>query len=1456
MQPDRFGRLIVVVVAVLWAGSEIVVGQQQHYHVERAVFPCSGLNRGLAFDGQHFWVGEFGGWVRCYDRDGQRLPQRDLGGGSVQYLGHGVAVGDGFIATGARDFVALLPVAGGPMRRIVPPVKGSVCAVACTGKTLWCMNYQSPEIFEMDLDGRLLRRFTTAQRSSSSSCDIAADGDGHLYVIAGVDEENPSVLEYAPDGSLIGSHRLAARATSVAIDPQDPKKTLYTVSFQGPPIVYAYGLSDKEPKSWGLPKLPRSRRYQPDGTDFVITNGERRFNRPLYGSNTAFYVHGGDLPEFLLSLPGKGGTLRLGIATAAAAKWLPAADQVVARYRGGAMRYEIRDALLDDGRLELDVVPMGEAEGAVLRIRTSEDASRVDLVWAFGGASGFNQLNLDTCGYCPEAVCLLTPADCTDNRFTLTESGFELLAPCHKSRPVAGTMPPDSKLKIADADKLDSPRELLASEAGQRPMLVGRRAMEPGKPLFLTLQWLRQGDTALAPDALPAAFEAAEKHRQDVVQRVRVRAPEPLLEAAAAAICSAGDGLWDPPTYSHGGVRWHYPYLGWRSAYIANNFGWHDRARTHFRAFAQVQLKEPATAKPHADPACDLARQAADSVLYSRGYIPVHPTKDARGPYDMQQVYIDQLMWHLLWTGNVEFAREMWPVIVDHLDWERRCFDPDGDGLYENYANTLISDAHHYSGGACTQASAYNYRAFRMAARLARLIGREAEPFEREADKIQQAMNRVLWMPQDGWYAEYRDLLGLQQLHPSAELPSIYHPIDSDVPDLFQAWQMLRYVDTQIEHVPIEGAAATIWTSNWVPWIWSVRDILGSEVAHTALANWQAGRRGKAWQLYRGALLDAMLYSSVPGACQGTSIHSGRNAGVASDFSCSVAMFGRTLVEGLFGITPDALAGELLIRPGLPAEWNSASIDTPDAGYTYAYSEGVESFDVRSRFGRPMRLRLQVPARAVGVASVTANGQPAEWKCLSRVGEPAIEIAVSETDAAQVRIRWQGDKPAAVQCPAIVGSGEPFTVDVGPAQLEEVKDPQGALKDVVPQSTSLRATAAGRLGHRTIFARVRQGQLSWWQPVTFEIRPPLEISEATVDRTAGQVGFTLHNHTDRAISGPVQAACGTACQSLRLELAARSQAALRLAASNLVPGTNPIVLALDEGSARPEGVRPSHNRSRSRETSDQAGPPRILTNSATGTPSSSEPWTVRGAVVDWRPPDDQQHLDFECLDLKPAFNDRVTQIFKNEYRSPRSPYCSLQMPLHGFGDWCYGGRVPEPNIDDAMLRQAAGPPGRFVSPQGIPLTTPGPGQEPNVVFTSQWDNYPNEATIALAGRASHAWFLVAGSTHPMHSQLDNGEIVIAYQDGGSQRLPLHNPTTWWPIERDYQLEIDGFCISGPHPPRIDLGAGRATLLDLPLAVERPLKSLTVRCLANEVVVGLMSVTLLRPDSERAVPTER
>jgi hypothetical protein len=124
---------------------------------------------------------------------------------------------------------------------------------------------------------------------------------------------------------------------------------------------------------------------------------------------------------------------------------------------------------------------------------------------------------------------------------------------------------------------------------------------------------------------------------------------------------------------------------------------------------------------------------------------------------------------------------------------------------------------------------------------------------------------------------------------------------------------------------------------------------------------------------------------------------------------------------------------------------------------------------------------------------------------------------------------------------------------------------------------------------------------------------------------------------------------------------------------------------------------------------------------------------------------------------------------------------------------------------------------------------------------------------------------MAGSTNFMQSRMDNGEIVVRYTDGTSARLALRNPETWWPIEQDYFIDDYQFPVDAPLPPRIDLktgqirvldlatfkGKGRdvsggaATVLDLPLDPTRQLQSLTLRTIANDAVIGLMSVTLQR-----------
>ena len=141
----------------------------------------------------------------------------------------------------------------------------------------------------------------------------------------------------------------------------------------------------------------------------------------------------------------------------------------------------------------------------------------------------------------------------------------------------------------------------------------------------------------------------------------------------------------------------------------------------------------------------------------------------------------------------------------------------------------------------------------------------------------------------------------------------------------------------------------------------------------------------------------------------------------------------------------------------------------------------------------------------------------------------------------------------------------------------------------------------------------------------------------------------------------------------------------------------------------------------------------------------------------------------------------------------------------------------------------------------------------------------HQYTVPLTGKASRACLLMAGSANPMQCRFDNGEVVATYTDGSTERLVLREPTTWWPIEQDYFVDKFAFTRPEPMPPRVDLktGAvrvltpadcraknriipgGAGTVLDLPLNPGKELKSLTLRTFSNELVIGLMAVTLAR-----------
>lgn len=1093
-------------------------------------------------------------------------------------------------------------------------------------------------------------------------------------------------------------------------------------------------------------RIPRPLRYEPRGQAFVIHNGAERFNRPLYGGNTAFRVDGGDQPEFVLYLPGRGGNLRFALRKSGVTRWLHEAADITSAYSPGELSHEIRDPLLGpQAELRISALAYADTEGLILQVSSRGIAPGVELLWAFGGVNGERGRRDGDIG--TETVPISAwfqpqPEFAADNRIEVSGAGrFELEA---TAATLVGVTSQPVRMQIANADHWDRLAELfMALDDSRRaktpkPLVVGTLPLQE-PPVYLSIQRVGSNDDAnkeldvydavtakrSQPDApairsnlarefaaasLAVRFQATREHFSALRTRVAVDTPDPFLNAAVGALNVAADALWDEPQQAimHGAIAWRAKLLGWRGPYALDALGWHERARANFSYWFGRQNTDPIPEKlPPADESSNLARNEAG--LHSNGDM-------ANAHYDMNAVFIDALFRHFAWTGDLEFARQSWPVIERHLAWERRLFRRKfaaASGkrdlpLYEAYAQIWASDDLQYGGGGVTYASAYNSYHNRMAARLAKLLGHDAKLYQEEADAIGAAMRQHLWKEDEGAFAEYKDLLGRQLVHPSAGLWSFYHTMDSGVPTPREAWSMASAIERSNPRLPVIGAGVPtdrrhemFATTDWMPYSWSINNVVMGENLHTALGFWQAGRADAAYVLTKSSLLASMYMGISPGNVGSMNYLDVYRREAQRDFADGAGVMSRAVVEGLFGVRPDALSGVLEVQPGLPSDWLQASLKHPDLTLAFARQGKVDRWTLRQLTDRRFTsLKLRVPATHEQLARVTVDRRPARWQAdPESVGRPLLEIVapIAANEPMIVELEW---------------SGAPLN-----------------LKDVP--------------GNR--FKRTRRGAFTWWQP------------------------------------------------SLETRIA--------------------------------------------------------------GEPSPTTPYERTG------------NPRLQPIDLSAHFNDRVTEIFRRgKYRTPRSPYVSLALPAQGIGAWA-GHVNAMANVDDSGVRRmAAASNGHLSLPDGVAFMTPGEPSAANVIFTSQWDNYPREAAIPLCGRASHAHLLMAGSTNHMQSRLDNGEIVVAYADGTSTRFTLRNPSTWWPIEQDYLTDNYQFPLRAPRPTRIDLKTGQvrtgaaepaspggaidggaATVLDFPLETNRALQSLTVRALANDVVIGLMAVTLVRKD---------
>ncbi len=966
--------------------------------------------------------------------------------------------------------------------------------------------------------------------------------------------------------------------------------------------------------------VQRKANYYPDGQAFVCVNGNNRYTRALYGSIDEWRLETSDRPIFAIFKKNSNRNIRFRVKYEGQTLQLDSAEYCEARYEAGRRDYLLKDKRWGKGVLRLSVLAYPKTPGAI---------------WKF------------------------------------TAEGFKTQA-MPKIEGLICETKVDKFFRFGDIGKFDGPSAFDAPAQPKQLSTVSSTFLD-GNTLYFSVDSVALS-TGKAK-TLSQRYEVAEKWRSDLSSTVSFTTPDPYLNNLGGALVMATDGAWDGQIWLHGAIGWRMALTGWRGAYAGDFLGMFDRQRIHFDAYAKSQVTDVPVTLPHLmDAGHGLSRGAYKwgTPMYSTGYICRNPKNNKQfHHYDMNLIYIDELLWHFQFDADTAYMRKMWPVIKRHLAWEKNTWDPDNDGLYDAYCCIWASDALQYNSGAVTHSSAYNYRSNMLAARIARILGENPKPYEEEANKILNAMNACLWLDKEGHWAEYQDFMGLKRLHKDAAVWSIYTPIDCGAGTAEQNYRATRYIDSKIPHLPFSfngKTYRTISTTNWSPYEWSLNNVAMSEVMHTILAYYQVGRVEEAYRLLKANVLDFMYLGTSPANFGQLSSLDKVMGESYRDFTDVMGTTSRAMVEGLYGITPEALEGRCVIRPGFPAAWDSASVHTPYMDYVYHKKDGKVILDVTQNFKRPLKI------------VVRQNIGQGKWKDTEFTAEKVqhIELPV---------ISYQEEAPA-----------------------ESVQ---------------------------------------------------MEASKGT--------GF-----------------------------------------------------------------------------------------------------------------DELMEKNCRMVNMDANFNSNVTDIFRNKYKTPRSPYTTLCVPTQGVGDWCSTKRTA--NIDDAKLRSLVKN-GVFEAKlkkseasavfASLPFRTPAEGK--NIAYTSLWDNYPDSITVALKGKASHAYLMLAGSTNPMQSGMDNGVVIVKYTDGSTDSLMLHSPSNWVPIEQDYMEDVVAFPIPELRPYRVGLKSGvvsrhlfkdshaplydkasdipaykqpqahidggAATLLDMPLNPKKKLRSLTLRTLSNEVVIGLMGVTL-------------
>ena len=847
-----------------------------------------------------------------------------------------------------------------------------------------------------------------------------------------------------------------------------------------------------------LSLLAQPLRYTAEKGTIIGKNTGRYNNRPLYINNTNAFILTGDQPVArLVKDEYVYGTFMLAIERNGKCKWMQQCDQVTSIYQPGRMSWEITDAAFPGLKVMLEILPMATSTGMAVSAKSEGAMNGDQLVWAFGGAQWRKGQNLswklDVMGQ-PELLKWgFVPEESRNNKIENAAKTFfvslvdsstshNLLYPDFQfpQFTVAGSCNSEKLADIGEASEWSNAEAFKTSTPKNLPVLKGTIPLEKGKTIFWAFEASTQvGNPDLSRIIDPEnAFEKGLIRAKSFQQRLKINTPDPYLNAIAQASVAAIDGAWYPPVFVNGCLQWNFPpFPGWRIIFGGTMYGWHDRVRAEARFYTNFQVQESDKKEAKADPKSLLTEQHPDSRFYGVGHI----SKDQLF-YNMQTQFFDQIVEEYRWTADPELVKFFRHALELHLMWVRDCFDPDDDGVYESYINVWPTDSQWYNGGGTAEETSYAYRGHLAARDMALQAGdTEAVDYHNKMlEKIKNGFFKKLWITNKGYSGSYREQGGHERLHENPWLYSIFLPVDAGLTSPIQSIESVYYSEWALQNDSIPTGGRKVWTSNWVPPVWSTRELWPGDNYHLALSYFKAGLPNDGWDIMRGTFMYGAYDHLVPG-----------NLGAAQggvDFAECSHTFARTLVSGLFGYNPDYPNGKVTLAPQFPTDWNNVSIELPDI--KMAFDRKGNKINYSFGLARAANIELFIPVQCDEIKNVTADGKSTAWELLPGAGRSVLHLKLLKSAKAAISIETGKVLPYFAPV-AIEGNiGDIIQLRAKDAQIVDFEDPQSVLENEKIEKGVLTANLTSNKGYHTVVAKSKAGKAPQWLVFRIKVNDP------------------------------------------------------------------------------------------------------------------------------------------------------------------------------------------------------------------------------------------------------------------------------------------------------------------------------------------------------------------------------